>query len=206
MANNYNFSQDYEIIPPQKQRSYPISTTEWNLIKGRIADIQDSANIWHTIGSILIGTAIPTLITALSGDFTTEKASLICWGAFLITAITGSFAFFFGREQRKVQNKSKDDVINFMITIEERYQDFKNETQNITIKSATYGANGQFIDVTDKISAMITEKKYVIISGNELVDGKDPMVGSRKRLTIEYTNNGILKTLSIPEKEARTIE
>jgi hypothetical protein len=207
MASKYNFSQDYEIIPPQKQRSYPISTTEWNLIKSKISDIQDNANIWHTIGSILIGTAIPSLITALSGEFKTEKALWICWGAFLITLITGAFAFFFGREQRKIQNKSKQDVVDFMTTIEDRYQDLNQvDIQNIVIQSAIYGANGQFVNVTDKISELIAQKVYIIKSGNELVNGQDPMVGTRKRLTIEYTNNGVAKSLSIPEKESRSIE
>lgn len=204
---NYKFSQDYEIIPPQKQRSYPISTTEWNLIKDKISDIQDNANTWHTIGSILIGTAISALITALFGEFNTEKALWICWGAFFITSITGGFAFFFGREQRKIQNKFKQDVIEFMITIEDRHQNLNHdETQNIVILSASYGARGQFVDVKDKISEMIAQKNYVIKAGNEIVNGRDPMVGTRKRLTIEYTNNGVLKTLSIPEKESRSIE
>jgi hypothetical protein len=207
MADNYKFSQDYEIIQPQKQRSYPISTTEWVLIKGKISSIQDNANIWHTIGSILIGTAIPALITALIGEFKTEKASWICWGAFLITAICGGFAFFFGREQRKIQNKSKEDVIDFMTTIEERYQDLnKTSAQDIIIKSAFYGAKGQFVDVTERISEIINQNIFVIKSGNELVDGKDPINNVRKKLTIEYTNNGVQKTLSIPEEESRSIE
>ena len=41
-----------------------------------------------------------------------------------------------------------------MTTIEERYQDLNNTSaQDINIKSAIYGASGQFVDVTERIPA-----------------------------------------------------
>lgn len=206
MADNYTFSQDYEIIPLQKQRSYPISTSDWSLIKRKISEVKDDANLWQTIGSILIGTAIPALITALSGDFKSEKSSWICWGAFIITLITGAFAFYFGREQRKTQNRSKDDVIDYMNSIEARFQEATLDSPIIIIKSAQYGANGQFADVKEKVSEMIANNNLAIKSSNALTDGVDPMVGKRKRLSIEYTYNGVAKTISIPEHETRAIE
>jgi hypothetical protein len=121
MENNYKISQDYELIPPQKQRSYPISIAEWTSLKRRIQSIKDDANFWQTAGSILVGTAIPTFITAIIGDFKSDSSSLICWAAFFTTAITGGFALYFGSSERKTQNRSKEDVIDFMEGIEDRF-------------------------------------------------------------------------------------
>ncbi len=119
---NYKFSQDYELIPPQKQRSYPISTSEWNLIKKKISEVKDNFNFWQTLGSLLIGAAISTLITVLINDFKSDKNLWICWGVLLVTAISGSLSYYFGFIYQKIQNKSKDDVIDFMSIIEERFQ------------------------------------------------------------------------------------
>jgi hypothetical protein len=119
---NYKFSQDYELIPPQKQRSYPISTSEWNLIKKKISEVKDNFNFWQTLGSLLIGAAFSTLITVLINDFKSDKNLWICWGVLLVTAISGSLSYYFGFIYQKIQNKSKDDVIDFMSIIEERFQ------------------------------------------------------------------------------------
>lgn len=119
---NYKFSQDYELITPQKQRSYPISTSEWNLIKKKISEVRDNFNFWQTLGSILIGAAISTLVTLLINDFKSAKNILICWGLFLVSVISGSLSFYFGFLYQKIQNISKQDVIGFMVIIEERFQ------------------------------------------------------------------------------------
>ena len=211
MADNYKFSQDYELIPPQKQRSYPISTTEWTLIKKKISEVKDGANFWHTIGSILIGAAISTLITALINDFKTEKLLWTCWAAFFVTGISGSFAFYFGKEQRQTQNKSKEDVIDFMTIIEERFPNSLQAStpttkQEIIINSAKYGAEGKFTDVTARISGFVEKNILEIKASNDLVDGQDPIVGKVKTLIIDYTINGENKNLSIMEGKTQKIE
>ena len=123
MADNIKFSQDFEIIPPQKQRSYPISITEWGLIKKKISAVKDNANFWHTTGSILIGATVITLITSLTLIGDTNKIPLIIWvSATILTGGIGGFAFYFGNQQKETQNKSKEDVIDFMTTIEDRFQ------------------------------------------------------------------------------------
>jgi len=174
MEDNYKFSQDYELVPPQKQRSYPITTTEWNLIKKKIGEVKDSANFWHTLGSILIGAAISILIAALINDFKTEKLLWTCWSAFFVTGIGGVLSFYFGREQRQTQNKSKEDVIDFMAIVEERFQNSlqtstEADIQGIVIHSAKYGADEKFTDLTEKISVLVAKNILEIKANNDLL-------------------------------------
>lgn len=195
MADNYKFSQDYELIPPQKQRSYPISTTEWNLIKKRINNIKDDANLWQTVGSILVGTAVPTLITALIGDFKNDKSTWICWTAFWVTAIPGGLAFYFGSQQRKTQNETKEDVLDYMNIIEER---FASSLQGLVILSAKYGIEDKFADVTILLNSLITEDKLTILANNQNL-GSDPYPGKVKQLIVDYALNGKRETSTITE-------
>jgi hypothetical protein len=209
MSDNYKFSQDLEIIPPQKQLSYPISTSEWNIIKKKIGEVKDNSNLWHTLGSILIGAAISTLIAALINDFKTEKLLWTCWAAFCVTVLVGALSFYFGREQRKIQNKSKEDVIDYMTIIEERFQNSIQTSaqlaeQGIIIQSAKYGAEGKSIDLASKISELVSKNKLIFKANNEL--GGDPIHGKRKTLEIVYTIDGKKKVISALEGTTVKIE
>ena len=124
MSNKPNIiiSQDFEYIPPQPQKVFGVTLREWSYIKEKINQIRDNANFYHTAGSILIGFSLSTLLTAFVNDFKDDKYLIICWAVFVVTAICGLLSFYFGYEQRKVQNKTSKDVIEQMEIIEERYQ------------------------------------------------------------------------------------
>ncbi len=205
MADNFKFSQDYELIPLQKQKSYPISTTEWNLVKRKIGEIKDNTNRWYIIGSILLGTSLPTFITALIGDFESEKSTWICWTAFVVTGITGALSFYFGKEQKVGQSKSKNDVLDFMVTVEERFQNsITGAKPDIIIHSAKYGASGKYLDLTKQISDLVSTGTIEVKAGNEL--GGDPIHGTPKNLIIDCTVTGTRRTLSALEGTTIKIE
>lgn len=202
MADNIKFSQDFEIIPPQKQRSYPISITEWGLIKKKVLDVKGNANFWHTAGSILIGVAVSALVTSLTLIGDTNKIPLIIWvSATILTGVIGGFAFYFGKEQQQTQNKSKEDVIDFMTTIEDRFQ---SSLQGIVIHSAKYSADEKFVDLTAKITELVSNNQLEFKAANEL--GGDPFVGKGKTLEIYYSVNGQSKTIKVSEGEIVKIE
>lgn len=210
MADNYKFSQNYEIIVPQKQRSYPISTSEWTIIKNKISNIKDRANLWQTLGSILIGASISTLITALINDFKTVKLLWTCWFAFATTGLAGGLAFYFGREQRETQNQSKTDVLDFMKIVEDRFQltDINQQEQNnktIQIHSAIYRFEKSFIDVTNKTRELLSNGINEIKITNDTMGG-DPFYGKPKTLEIDLTINGTRKKISGNEKELLKVE
>jgi len=205
MADNYKFSQDYELIAPQKQRSYPISTSEWTIIKNKISAIRDNANFWQTLGSILLGACLSTLITALINDFKTDKLLWTCWFVTVITGITGALCFYFGKQQRVTHNQSKVDVLDFMHIIEDRFQTVSVALQtkgnnSIQIHSAKYRFEKNFIDVTEKIKELISEGITEIVICNQTMGG-DPFYGKHKILEIDLTIDGTRKKLSGNEKE-----
>jgi len=130
MTNEASFkmSQDYELVPLQKKRAYPILIEEWEHLKKKIHSISDNANIYHTIGSALIGVAGSAFVVALTFDTQPEDNSsiptsiLISWFIFVSALICGGLSLFFGKTQRKVQNSNTNDVIEQMKLIEKRYE------------------------------------------------------------------------------------
>jgi hypothetical protein len=130
MSNDPEFkmSQDYELIPPQKKRAYPILIEEWEHIKEKINSIKDEANLYHTIGSVLLGVAGSALVAALTINIPTLENEqmpmtiVIAWFIFSSALISGCLSLHFGKSQRKVQSSNKNDVIGHMKLIEKRYE------------------------------------------------------------------------------------
>lgn len=99
-------------------------------------------------------------------------------------------------------------------TVKEFINKLKNQTpplspavqEGILIKSAKYGAEDTFIDVTTKISELIREENIAIKSSNELVDGDDPIVGKEKVLIVKYSINNVEKEIEIEEGKSQRIE
>ena len=134
---SFKMSQDYELIPPQKKRAYPILIEEWEHLKKKIRSISDNANIYHTIGSALIGVAGSALVMALTlnippGDnSSTPMPILISWFIFVSALICGGLSIFFGKTQRKVQNSNTNDVIEQFFLLLDCFFNFFLFIQNI---------------------------------------------------------------------------
>lgn len=126
--SSFKISQDYELIPPKKKRAYPILVEEWQYLKKRISAIRDDANLYHTIGSILLGVAGSALIAALTLDLPkgqggqTAMPIIISWFIFVSSLVCGCLSLFFGHNQRQVQKTSASEVIEQMGLIEQRYE------------------------------------------------------------------------------------
>jgi hypothetical protein len=73
---------------------------------------------------------------------------------------------------------------------------------HIVIKSALYGANDKFVDVTQKVSELATSN-LEIPANNEFWG--DPIPGVPKTLEIKYTLNGATKELQIKEGNSEII-
>lgn len=124
----FKMSQDYELIPPKKKRAYPILVEEWEHLKKKIGNIRDDANLYHTVGSILLGIAGSAFVTALTLDLPKVNEDqialpiIIAWFIFLSSLICGGLSLFFGHNQRQVQKASATEVIQQMSLIEKRYE------------------------------------------------------------------------------------
>jgi hypothetical protein len=124
---SFKMSQDYELVAPQKKRAYPILVEEWLHLKDKISAITDDANLYHTIGSILLGVAGSALVAALTLDLpnselgTTAMPLIIAWFIFATAIICGALSLWFGWKQREIQSSSTQDVLQQMELIEKRY-------------------------------------------------------------------------------------
>lgn len=130
---NINISQNYEVIPPEKDRAYPIPVKEWEHIKKNIGSLNEDKNIYDTIGSLLAGAGISQLFVALTSDFsltqqnTMSTKHVICWAIAFCAIFSGLVSFYFGRQQRKDKLKKISDVLDQMGLMEERYMKHRNE-------------------------------------------------------------------------------
>lgn len=124
----FKISQDYEIVPLQKKRAYLILVEEWEYLKSKIRQVHDNANLYHTIGSVLLGISGSALVAALTlrvpSDIEVRIAieTQVAWLIFIATLICGCLSLYFGKSQRKIQNANTEDIINHMRLIEKRYE------------------------------------------------------------------------------------
>jgi hypothetical protein len=124
--SSFQMSQGYDVIPPKTGRAYPILCEEWDHLKGQIRGIKTSFGTYHTVGSVLVGAAITTLISILLGAYSASatndpKISIIAWAVTVTTFITGSACLYFARESRTVSDKQADEVVRQMELIEKRF-------------------------------------------------------------------------------------
>jgi hypothetical protein len=135
MENNnssFNISQNYEILPPKKDKAYPIPKIEWEYLKERVNKIGDNFNIYHTSGAILLGFSGSAFISLFTNDFHVAKDEVsskfvICLAIAMLTLIIGAMSFYFGRQQKKAQSVSSGDIIKQMDVIEKRYEDIDSD-------------------------------------------------------------------------------
>ncbi|HNT29322.1 MAG TPA: hypothetical protein PKL83_00030 [bacterium] len=120
-------SQDFELLLPQQQKAYPISKDEWTFLKEKVKTINNSSNIYHTIGSVFLGITGSALLAVFTYDkpnpITIEYNTriLITISAFIVSLICGICLLVFGGKQKQLQEISAAEVIQHMELIEKRY-------------------------------------------------------------------------------------
>ena len=119
--NTYKYSQEHEIIPPQKGQSYPISVKEWNFLKDKVKDIEIDINIFYTIGFLLLGASLSCLITIFATEFKTDASKYLTWAIFGITVISGALAVYFGVDKHKTEMAKPTEITAQMNLIESRF-------------------------------------------------------------------------------------
>ena len=124
---SFQMSQGYEVLPPKSGKAYPILCEEWDFLKKQIGSLSQKINIYHTIGSLLLGASITTFISILTGAFSnlavqSKTAVIIAWATVVVTLICGGLSMFFSREQQKINTTQASDVKKQMEIIENRYK------------------------------------------------------------------------------------
>jgi hypothetical protein len=205
-------SQGYDVLQPRTGRAYPVPCEEWDLLKGRLRQVSTPPWVYQTVGSLLGGTAITTLVTILIGPFpplSKSNALVIAWAAVAVSTICAAVCFFFGHQQRKMQSVHVADVITQMEIIERRYERSDTGTSRagsqatLTILSARYGATGKYVDVTQVVAQSVDASGLHVVAGNQLAGDPCPM--TLKELVVEYEHNGQRLSKTVKESETLSI-
>ena len=139
----FTTSRKYTILQPVEQAAFFLPVEEWNDLKEKVSQIEDDANLWHTIGGVLVGIAGSAFFGAIAFNWTPPKDCLtqrmangacsvqevanytpayLCWGLFAATGLSGALSFFFGSRQVSAQQADKRGVLSDMERILKRYE------------------------------------------------------------------------------------
>lgn len=123
--NNFNISQEFEIIQHQKGKAYPIGVKEWEFIKMKVGNINIVVNNFHTIGFLLLGASASCLITIFATEFKTDSSKYITWSIFCVSLIGGLLSVYFANDKHIQENSKPNEIINQMELIESRFENHK---------------------------------------------------------------------------------
>ena len=118
----FNVSQEFEIIPHQRGKAYPIGVKEWAFLKKKIKEINIEVSNFHAIGFLLLGASASCFITILATTFQDDKSKYICWGIFWVTLIGGLLSVYFASDKHKQETAKPQEIINQMELIESRFE------------------------------------------------------------------------------------
>jgi len=122
--SRFRVSQGFDVLPPLPGKAYPIPCDEWGFLKEKLSGITKAPWWLHTVGTLLVGAGLTTLITILTGvlpSTDTSSALIIAWAVVLVTGICGSVCLVFGAKERNVHHARATEVIKHMNLIEKRY-------------------------------------------------------------------------------------
>jgi hypothetical protein len=123
-----SISHGYIVIPPQPSDAYPIPCTDWNYLKDKVRGISTEVVMFHTLGSVLFGAGVSTLVSILLGNFPNTSpgvpstTQIIAWAVVAVTIICGILCWIFSDRERKQQKTRARDVVAQMDVIEARYK------------------------------------------------------------------------------------
>lgn len=204
VSTSLSISQEYEIAGICKERAYPIPVSEWIYLKNKINKICSPKLLYHTLGSIFLsisGSAI-LVITTLPKPDSKVPSDVIIWilAIFIVTLIVGLFALHFSSLQKKETLASKEDVLEEMERLAQRYDKhayIASEENSIIIVAAQYGSINNSIDVTKNLIECVKDGKLNIVASNR--NFGDPHPGVKKKLQVRYMINGQEESKEWPE-------
>lgn len=115
-------SHKWEIKRPGKEEAYIVPKSDWIRLRKRVQRIKSPSRIFLSVGYLLFGVAGTALISAISLIGSGDHRSLIYWAIFAITSICGGVCLLFNRYQRKQETSLKEDALDCMSEIEEKYE------------------------------------------------------------------------------------
>ena len=182
MTVNKNLSQD--IIVTNTDKVTILLNEHHNILKKK-AEWFSPLGIFISVLTTLFTAKFDEIKLGLKPEYWYAIFVIVCVLSFLVSAYYIYQVFAYRKHgtidefivklknQCPTRNQSNADTFNI----------------GLVIDSAKYGAEGVFVDVKSKIVELTAKNIFEIQSNNELVDGKDPLVGKQKQLEIIYSIN-----------------
>ena len=122
--SKFDVSQEFEILPPQKEKAYPIGVKEWEFIKRKIKEIKIEIILFYSVGFLFLGASASFLITIIANDFKNETSKYLTWTLFAVCLVGGLLSTYFAKDKHKQENAKPKEIIDQMELIEARFETY----------------------------------------------------------------------------------
>ena len=114
-------SHKWEIKRPETEEAYLVPQSDWTRLRRRIERLKSPSTIFLSIGYSLLGVAATALASAITFLSSGDYKSSIFWAIFSASFVGSVLCLYFNRYQRKQEASSRDDILDCMSEIEEKY-------------------------------------------------------------------------------------
>jgi hypothetical protein len=125
-GSNLRLTQGFEVLRPKADKAFPIPCAEWDVLREQIAKLSMEPWVFHTVGSMLVGAALATIISIWTGAVTnsasTPNALVVGWAIAAVTGGCGIASLYFAQKERSVHRSRAGSVVTQMQLIEQRFE------------------------------------------------------------------------------------
>ena len=122
LESELTVSQQFTIVQPEQEAATFIPKSDWERLKKKCERIKSSGSVYNSLGFAFIGISGSALLAALTLPSVAGSLKTICWSVFAVSFIVAILSLYFSREQRKQLTASKDEVLDEMEHLENRYK------------------------------------------------------------------------------------
>jgi Na+/H+-dicarboxylate symporter len=122
--DEFNFTQDYLVCKPKKEKMYPILESDWDRLKRMINNIIPKRKVFRILASGSLGifaSSIFSLISFESAENLSDWVLPTTWSILFTSIILGIALLILDNQQKKVVTKSTKEVLDEMNIIEQKY-------------------------------------------------------------------------------------
>ena len=116
-------SQGLEVLAPRSGQAFPIPCNEWDVLKDNISQLTFEPQLFNTIGSLLAGAALSTLIGLFTGAIpNVSDIRIVAWAVVCVCSISGIGCYNLASRERKLHRNRATEVVTQMSLIEQRFE------------------------------------------------------------------------------------
>lgn len=117
-------SQGFEVLKPKSGQALPIPCNEWDVLKQNIKDATTEPWLFHTLGSVMLGASVATVVSILTGAVSNQSSSntiVVAWSVAVVFGLIGLACLYFAHKERGLHRSKAQNVLMQMTLIESRF-------------------------------------------------------------------------------------